>query len=643
MSERDGFALERLDVAPLAGRWGVVRMLAALSEQPDIPRAPRLVIERPEATSAHGAFVNASDRRGSQLLWLASFAVPLEVVRHPDASFTLTAPGHPAVALPVPGTFTLPLAARAELRLARRLPHRSFGRRATALATALAFSASTAPLTSLAAAKTPSTLRVGHHDSPAEGAAPGAAQRVVLAQGTPSDQAPVPLSTQTAATAPPASSSDPSAPGATGVSGTTTSTTTTATTSAPAPTPPPPATHKPVTPDPLTAAPKPDRRGGAHPHRAPGRNHGSPDPTVPAVGWSTAPEAIAGPAPDPLKRTRRGHHKPTARRGPLLPTGGAPIPTLSTTPPALTHRRREPVVYAPAIAVPADTGGPGGVSSAPLSSIPPAALLARIYGDLQGPPPFLVAIYKQAENRYHVPWQILAAINSVETNYGRDLSVSSAGAEGWMQFMPETWAQWGVDANGDGKKDPYDPRDAIFAAARYLQANGAPQRLREAIFAYNHANWYVEDVMRRAQWIADTAGVPVRGKEGAMIKAMKAKADELLGLPYVWGGGHGGWQLVGGYDCSGFVSTVLHAGGYLGSPQTTDTLPGQQGIAPGPGRYVTIFDRTGSGGHVIIDLDGTFYESGGSASDGGGAGVKKIQPPLDYLVTFNTILHPRGL
>ena len=167
--------------------------------------------------------------------------------------------------------------------------------------------------------------------------------------------------------------------------------------------------------------------------------------------------------------------------------------------------------------------------------------------------------------------------------------------------------------------------------------------MRRAVFAYNHANWYVEDVMRRAQWIADTAGVPVRGKAGQQIKAMKAKADELMGLPYVWGGGHGGWQLVGGYDCSGFVSAVLHAGGYLGSPQTTDTLPGQTNIASGPGRYVTIFDRTGSGGHVIIDLNGTFYESGGSALGGGGAGVKKITPPLDYLVTFNTILHPRGL
>jgi cell wall-associated NlpC family hydrolase len=242
-----------------------------------------------------------------------------------------------------------------------------------------------------------------------------------------------------------------------------------------------------------------------------------------------------------------------------------------------------------------------------------------------------------------VPWQVLAAVNSVETNFGRDLSVSSAGAEGWMQFMPETWAQWGVDANHDGKKDPYDPRDAIFAAARYLRANGAPRDIRRAIFAYNHANWYVDEVLQRAQWIQDTAGVEVRGTAGARIKKMRAMADSLLGLPYVWGGGHTDFARLSGYDCSGFVSAVLHSAGYLSAPQTTDTMPGQPGIKPGPGRYVTIFDRTGADGHVIIDINGQFYESGGSAFGGGGAGVKKMQPPLSYLTTFNTILHPEGL
>jgi len=77
--------------------------------------------------------------------------------------------------------------------------------------------------------------------------------------------------------------------------------------------------------------------------------------------------------------------------------------------------------------------------------------------------------------KYDVPWQVLAAINEIETDYGRNLSVSSAGAVGWMQFMPETWKKYGVDATGSGYADPYNPVDAIFAAARYLHAP-APRR-----------------------------------------------------------------------------------------------------------------------------------------------------------------------
>src|SRR3712207_4988278 len=78
-------------------------------------------------------------------------------------------------------------------------------------------------------------------------------------------------------------------------------------------------------------------------------------------------------------------------------------------------------------------------------------------------------------------------------------------AVGWMQFMPGTWRMYGVDANDDKKKDPYNPVDAIFAAARYLKAAGAPKDMRKAIFAYNHADWYVDSVLLRARLIA---GVP---------------------------------------------------------------------------------------------------------------------------------------
>jgi soluble lytic murein transglycosylase-like protein len=119
-------------------------------------------------------------------------------------------------------------------------------------------------------------------------------------------------------------------------------------------------------------------------------------------------------------------------------------------------------------------------------------------------PPFLLPIYQAAGSAYGVPWQILAAINEVETDYGRDLSVSSAGAEGWMQFLPSSWATYAVDANGDGFKDPYNPADAIFTAARYLRAAGAATNVRGAILAYNHSQAYVESVMLRAKLLGGT-------------------------------------------------------------------------------------------------------------------------------------------
>ncbi|MGH2906212.1 MAG: lytic transglycosylase domain-containing protein, partial [Solirubrobacterales bacterium] len=120
-------------------------------------------------------------------------------------------------------------------------------------------------------------------------------------------------------------------------------------------------------------------------------------------------------------------------------------------------------------------------------------------------PPFLLPIYQAAGIQYGIRWEVLASINEIETNYGRNLNVSSAGALGWMQFMPATWEMYGVDANDDGIKDPYNPADAIFAAAKYLKAAGGDKDIQRAIFSYNHAQWYVDQVMLRAKLIA---GVP---------------------------------------------------------------------------------------------------------------------------------------
>ena len=117
-------------------------------------------------------------------------------------------------------------------------------------------------------------------------------------------------------------------------------------------------------------------------------------------------------------------------------------------------------------------------------------------------PPFLLPIYQACGTEYGVPWQVLASINRIETAFGTNLNVSSAGALGWMQFIPSSWRAYGVDANEDGRKDPYNPVDAICAAGRYLKAAGAEEDLRDAIFAYNHADWYVDEVLLYANQYA---------------------------------------------------------------------------------------------------------------------------------------------
>ena len=147
-------------------------------------------------------------------------------------------------------------------------------------------------------------------------------------------------------------------------------------------------------------------------------------------------------------------------------------------------------------------------------------------------PVFLLPIYQAAGIQYGVRWEVLAAINEIETDYGRNLNVSSAGALGWMQFIPSSWRMYGVDANKDGKKDPYNPVDAIFAAARYLKAAGYEKDVRRSIFAYNHADWYVDSVMLRAKLIsgvpADLVGSLTGLTEGRFPVAARARyADDL--------------------------------------------------------------------------------------------------------------------
>jgi Transglycosylase SLT domain/Peptidase family M23 len=114
-------------------------------------------------------------------------------------------------------------------------------------------------------------------------------------------------------------------------------------------------------------------------------------------------------------------------------------------------------------------------------------------------PPFLLPIYQACGTEYGIPWEVLASINKIESAFGTNMGPSSAGAIGWMQFLPSSWEAFGLDANGDGREDPYNPVDAICAAAHYLKLGGGNHDLYNAIYSYNHADWYVQEVLGYAR------------------------------------------------------------------------------------------------------------------------------------------------
>lgn len=189
-------------------------------------------------------------------------------------------------------------------------------------------------------------------------------------------------------------------------------------------------------------------------------------------------------------------------------------------------------------------------------------------------PAGIKALYVAAGKRFGIPWTLLAGIGMEETGHGRNTGTSSAGAQGDMQFMPATFAQYGVDGNGDGIKDIRNPADSIFTAANYLVKSGAKSDVRKAIFAYNHADWYVNDVLYYAQAYgggqfsdspinvgctdAPPGGIGAAASPGYEAEAVAA-AKKWLGTPYVWGGGDIHGPTGGGFDCSGLTLNVVYA------------------------------------------------------------------------------------
>jgi murein DD-endopeptidase MepM/ murein hydrolase activator NlpD len=154
---------------------------------------------------------------------------------------------------------------------------------------------------------------------------------------------------------------------------------------------------------------------------------------------------------------------------------------------------------APIALLSAETPNEAGAVGFPLQlALPPLEPEQRSISELE-------PIWQSAGEAYGIPWPLLAAINKIESNFGRNMGPSSAGAVGWMQFMPDTWARWGMDADGDGIADPWTATDAIYSAARYLAAAGGAEDISRAVFAYNHADWYVDEVLSLAQTYAGGA------------------------------------------------------------------------------------------------------------------------------------------
>ncbi len=284
-------------------------------------------------------------------------------------------------------------------------------------------------------------------------------------------------------------------------------------------------------------------------------------------------------------------------------------------------------------------------------------------GSVQGVPARLIPIYEQAARKYGLGAQgpsILAAINKVETDFGANTGTSSAGAIGWMQFEPESWATYGVDANHDGRKDPYDPWDAIFAAAHLLGAAGAPGDWHGAIFTYNHAGWYVAEVLADAKRFQAATSVQIAGfgtacaaaASGPALRLMVAEADRIdaLHLAYVWGGSHGQSPTPanGPFDCSSAVSHLLQVGGFANP--TMDTTALVRWGEPGPGRAVTIHVKPyGPQAHTFIEFmpgvtppSERYWGTSDSNPNGGPGWIPQSAFSASYLAGFQ-LRHPPGL
>jgi hypothetical protein len=415
-----------------------------------------------------------------------------------------------------------------------------------------------------------------------------------------------------------------------------------------------------------TSAPKPGHqrptatrpRHGSHPRHGAKPGHGTQSrpgahpPSGPPLAGHRLHERATGGAPLIPLPVRQPNHTLSPTPSTSAPSSGgasvAPVPTLSSSPPGFLA----PQAWTGTVT--ADPSLTGAVRN-----------LSGLLTNGNRPPSFLIPIYMQAGARYDIPWPVLAAINAIESDYGRNLSTSSAGALGWMQFEPSTWRQYGVAADGHSNPNPYDPRDAIFAAARYLKAAGGSQDISKAVFAYNHAGWYVNDVMSRAQAIAHhvqyqrakrnqrgtfsvffATGVkwhPTVRYSGGLLShydrlIAAANMVSAANFPYLYGGGHEQPARWGPFDCSGSVSYVMQQAGYKVPTTVSGDIPSWN-FPAGPGRVTIFYNPV----HTFMRIGNRYFGTSGFARPGGGAGWFNVDKlPAGYLSTFR-VVHVPGL
>jgi len=240
-------------------------------------------------------------------------------------------------------------------------------------------------------------------------------------------------------------------------------------------------------------------------------------------------------------------------------------------------------------------------------------------------PATIKSLYLSAGKKYQLPWTLLAGIGMEETAHGRTTATSTAGAQGLMQFMPATFATYGVDGDGDGLTTITSDADSVFSAANYLTATGVTKGetgVRAALFAYNHATWYVNDVLYYAHAygggavLGDPSACPTAGAGDPTLAPIDAAiVKEVLG----WATSHSGDRHAFGangphaWDCSSFTQAAYRRAG-LALPRTAgaqrDWLAAGHGtrIAPGTERagdliFTDSYLGPNTIGHVVIVRD----------------------------------------